>query len=265
MHRQPSSGPELVSAALVAWSPRVVLGEEVAHSNRASQTWQARVGDQRALVKLTFDGPPYVEPGFRVAAHVQAGTGVRTGAPILTSSGQVTVPITVAGNLQTLAVMEHVAGEPVGRFDDVLASKAGLLLASVHGCLGPGAPTVPGAVLDFFERRRSAPEVAATAKTLNALLRAGEFTAGVVYGDPSPELLLGDDDNFSLIDWGTPSYGPFIYDVAAWFGHIERHGDTSAATWFLQSYRSASPLHAAEYDTLELCAVLWRSLFTAAS
>lgn len=39
---------------------------------------------------------------------------------------------------------------------------------------------------------------------------------GIVYGDPSPEVLVGDQDRAALIDWGTPSYGPLLHDVAVW-------------------------------------------------
>jgi len=233
-----------------ATSALLELGSEIAHSNRTSRTWHARIGDRRAVVKLTFDGQPFVEPGLRVAAHVQAATGVPTGAPIPTLSGQVTVPVTLHGSVATLAVLEHVAGRPVGRFDVALARSAGLLLARVHACLSADAPAVPAGTLDWFEQHSSQRDAVAAAKEVNALVRTGALTVGVLYGDPSPELLLGDAGDLMLIDWGTPSRGPFLYDVATWLGHIERHGDAAAAAYFLRAYRSVSRLKDAEFDAL---------------
>lgn len=258
--RQSNVVLELLMRALVAWSPSLELGSEIAHSNRTSRTWHARIGDRRAVVKLTFDGQPFVEPGLRVAAHVQAATGVPTGAPIPTLSGQVTVPVTVHGSVETLAVLEHVAGRPVGCFDVALARGAGLLLARVHACLSADAPAVPAGTLDWFEQHSSQRDAVAAAKEVNALVRTGALTVGVLYGDPSPELLLGDAGDLRLIDWGTPSRGPFLYDVATWLGHIERHGDAAAAAYFLRAYRSVSRLKDAEFDAFDLCRVLWRSL-----
>lgn len=57
-----------------------------------------------------------------------------------------------------------------------------------------------------------------------------------------------------------PSRGPFLYDVATWSGHIQRYGDATAAACFLGAYRSISPIEDAEFDCLDLCNVLWRSL-----
>ncbi|MCA1570367.1 MAG: phosphotransferase [Chloroflexi bacterium] len=60
----------------------------------------------------------------------------------------------------------------------------------------------------------------------------------VVYGDPSPEILLAAEGTAALIDWGTPSWGPQLHDVAAWLRRLgERPGEGSEREGrFLASY-----------------------------
>ena len=59
-----------------------------------------------------------------------------------------------------------------------------------------------------------------------------------MYGDPSPEILLAEDGGAALIDWGTPSWGPQLHDVAAWLrwlGERPREGSVRGGR-FLTSY-----------------------------
>lgn len=72
----------------------------------------------------------------------------------------------------------------------------------------------------------------------------------VVYGDPSPEILVSADGNVGLIDWGTPSWGPQLHDVAAWFRWIgERPGSRSEReVRFLKSYNRHVDIARADLD-----------------
>ena len=241
--------------ALAAWHPAPGIVREIAQSNRASRTWLADCAGKAVVVKLTYDWLPAVAPGFRVAEHVQRHTGVLTGLPVRTAAGELAVELDE--HPWTLAVMEYVEGAPLTEFSAAAARRAGELLATVHRALaGADVPTVPAHALDFFDHRAAAlgqPDVAAAASAVRTAVAERGLPCGVLYGDPSPELLVTPSGDLALIDWGTPSFGPFAYDVATWAGHV---GDS--AQHFLDEYQGV--MGPVPPDVLAACQVLWASL-----
>jgi Ser/Thr protein kinase RdoA (MazF antagonist) len=249
---------EFVERGLQGWSGSIRLLTEVQYENRASRAWYAQSDDADLVVKLAFDGPSYVEPGLRVANHVQGCTGIMTGVAVPDLRGRLAVPLRFGvGSVCSLAVLERVHGEPVDVFGPDLAGTAGSVLARVHVSLMVDAPAVPGSVLQWFRGRAKDSHVREALAGLDGM----PFTSSVLYGDPSPELLITGDDELAIIDWGTPSFGPVMYDVASWHGHIETHAnDGAAAGAFLAAYQAESPVKPAEYGYLDAFACLWRSL-----
>lgn len=48
-------------------------------------------------------------------------------------------------------------------------------------------------------------------------LDGGLVQTGVLYGDPSPEILQDSTTaDCALIDWGTPTSGPLLFDLLTW-------------------------------------------------
>jgi Ser/Thr protein kinase RdoA (MazF antagonist) len=252
-----------VSERLALWSNDHELGEELRYSNRASRAWLATVAGADVVVKLTFDGPPYVEPGLRVAQVVEERTGIATGRPLADVEGRLAVPFPgPPGREYSLSVLTYVTGTPVEHFTATTAADAGSLLAVIHRALWSDAPAVPARSLEWFADRGATDE-----RVRHALAAIGPtdegITFGVLYGDPSPELLRQPDGSFALIDWGTPSFGPLMYDVATWRGHIARHASTvRAADSFLSAYRQHGLPAPLEYELLPGFEALWQTLLT---
>lgn len=84
--------------------------------------------------------------------------------------------------------------------------------------------------------------------------RRDDIRFSVVYGDPSPEILVDGDAATGLIDWGTPSWGPQLHDVAAWLRWLgEEPGSGSRREdRFLGGYREHVPLSRTELALLAL-------------
>ena len=214
---------------------------EIVHRRRASRAWWVESEQGRFVAKLTFDRRAFVEPGLRVAAEV-AKFGIATGPPVPTERGEVCVEVDrAAGAPWTLALLTPVFGEPLSPSGPRAEEIAGDLLGRVHSFLGESSRRdwVPADLLEwlagFAEETRN--EIAAA--MVQVIRDRSEFVKfSVVYGDPSPEILVSADGNVGLIDWGTPSWGPQLHDVAAWLLWLgERPGSRSEReVRFLASY-----------------------------
>lgn len=186
-----------------------------------SYVWRVEASSETYAAKLVLDRPPFVEPGLRVALAV-AAAGIPTGEPVATPTGALTVPVSTAdAGTCTLALLRWYEGQPLDAAAADAPRLAGDLLGRVHAALLGTEPqlVVPGDLLRWFggflaePRRIGARGALADA---NRLVAEGLVTMGIVYGDPAPEILVGDEAPAALIDWGTPSYGPLLHDVAAW-------------------------------------------------
>lgn len=233
---------------LEAWGDVHIL-REIPQSNRASRTWEGELDDRRAVVKLTYDCRFAVEPGFRVARFVQTNTGVQTGMPIETLDGELVVEVGDG----TLAVLEFVEGEAITSFDEGLAHAAGRLLGTVHTALvRDDAPAVPADLLEWYRTFFHDGEVSRIVDEIDRV----DLTTGLVYGDPSPEILRTPTGDLALIDWGTPSRGPLISDVATWEWHV---GDPFAPS-LRDGYFAVAPTRREEVTAIPLFRQLRASL-----
>lgn len=235
----------------------VVVMQEITQSNRASFTWEVVVNGGRAVAKLTCDAPPKVEPGLRIARLVQQDTGVLTGVPIATRDGSLTVAVRQSdGRVWTLAVLAYVEGHAIRTLSEDTAAEAGALLARVHQCTRLiERSAVPAQLLDWFREVGDA-----RAGTIVDELEARPLTHGVVYGDPSPELIRTPSGDLALIDWGTPSHGPLAHDIVMWERRVRRcaeGGSASVSAAFVDAYRRWGPCRGPDFEALPLCSALW--------
>ena len=222
-----------------------------------SQSWLVDAGGERFVAKLIHDGRRYAEPGLRVALAVDRG-GVPTGAPILTRIGDLCLDVAVGERGGTLALLHFVLGEPLDPGAREAPEVAGALLGRVHAILARDSARdwVPNDLLDWAEWHAAAnsavdrARVAAVLQELTSLRRGGALTSAVVYGDPSPEILVDQASGAAaLIDWGTPSWGPLLHDVACWTAFVRAEkGDRHDR--FLAAYRQVVPLDDAELGYL---------------
>lgn len=214
---------------------------EIVHRRRASRTWWVDSEQGRFVAKLTFDRRRFVEPGLRVAAEV-ARAGIATGAPVSTDRGELCVEVyRVTGAPWTLALLTPVLGEPLSPSTVGAEEIAGDLLGRVHSFVGEHSRRdwVPADLLEWLARFADETSNATAAAMVQEIVERSEAVKfSVVYGDPSPEILVSADGNVGLIDWGTPSWGPQLHDVAAWLRWLgERPGSRSEReVRFLASY-----------------------------
>jgi homoserine kinase type II len=135
---------------------------------------------------------------------------------------------------------------------------AGDLLGRVHQVLVQASRRdwVPAALLEWsadFAAAIGNEEAAEVVAELAGYIEAGAVTQSVLYGDPAPEILVGQDGEVALIDWGTPSWGPLLHDVAAWLAWLglEVDPDSPGATRFLAAYQARMPLASEELALLD--------------
>lgn len=246
--------------ALARWGDGTTrVGKEILHGGAASRVWRAEHGGAPVVLKLILDRPPFAVPGLAVSAAL-AGRGLRCGPPIPTIEGELAVEVGQDDRPSwTLAMLRFEAGAALDPAASGAPELAADLLAHVHRLVLAGdMPEVPARILDWAEG--FLPE-AGVARPAVDRLRAScsRLTQGVVYGDPSPEILVARGRPPALIDWGTPSWGPLIHDVAAWALRFSA-GDPRRFDRFVGRYQQHSVLGPTEYDRLADAVALASSL-----
>lgn len=239
---------------LAPWDIEVVDFAEVGHSPRASRAWWVSSRGHEYVAKLTFDRRPFVEPGLAVA-EIASTRGLITGRPIRTTAGELCEPVAVDEHDWTIALLERVSGTGLQPDDTDAEAIAGALLGRAHAALA-GVPrgTVPADLLEWSAAFAEETDNSAAARVVAEIAaRSDDFSWSVVYGDPSPEILLSAKGP-ALIDWGTPSWGPRLHDIAAWLWWLgEAPGAaTPRELRFLSAYTERTPLSDAEVNSLEL-------------
>ena len=243
-----------VEQMLEPWGLDVVEVAEVGHTPRASLAWWVSAPTGSYVAKLTFDRRPFVEPGLAIAELV-AMRGVVTGRPVRTARGDLCSTAAVDGNDWTMALLARVRGaalQPARADADVIA---GSLLGRVHAALADvPRQAVPANLLDWSAQFAADTSNASAARVVEEIAaRGGDLSWSIVYGDPSPEI-LSSEEGPALIDWGTPSWGPRLHDVAAWLRWLgETPGAGSARErCFLTAYEAAVPLTDVDRSSVEL-------------
>lgn len=217
---------------------------------RYSRTWTVSIGDRITHVaKLIFDGRRYAEPGLRIAADL-AGLSIATGPPIHTRSGELALDVADGEDRPcTLALLRYERGRPLARDARKAAGVAGGLLGRVHAALAVfPCSRVPGRVIDWYQQQATAfgGEAVRGAEHVRDLWVAGKLHCSIIYGDPSPEVLIAGHAT-ALIDWGTPSWGPVLHDIAVWTSHFgASHAQPQRQAEFLDAYREQAGISTTE-------------------
>ena len=258
--------PDEVLHLLESWELGMITGCTVlAHPGVASDTWNVHtVSGGRYVAKLIFDRRQFVEPGLRVAAALDAA-GVTTGCPVKTIDGQLALEVDDGSRRATLAVLRHFPGAPLDLATHDAPAVAGDLLGRVHAALQrlTSRSWVPGDLLAWCGRDSENERAQGALSRLADFERQRLLTRGVVYGDPAPEILVDRESRtVALIDWGTPSWGPLMHDVACWLRYLETGGRGGQVdrTTFLDAYLNMMALDRAELDALDAFALLHRAL-----
>jgi Ser/Thr protein kinase RdoA (MazF antagonist) len=204
------------------------------HGGMNSGTWFVTAGQRRYVAKavtgsvITPADPALWFRGGIAVADALAVRGFRSGAPVRTIDGALTVPY----HGGALAVLTLVAGGPV---DDQRA--IGTTLAAAHRLLRD--VSVEGEVgMDWVD-----PAAAhlwlrpwlrdAVADVVRDLAETGPLTTGLLHADPAPEAFIGD----GLIDWGVAMRGPLLYDIASAVMYLAEDGPD-----FLDGYRAGGTI-----------------------
>lgn len=253
---------ERLAALLVPWAMRSVrVGVELSVHRDRSRVWLIHDGALEVAAKVTFDGPVYVEPGLRIAIAVD-DAGIPTGRPVRTQAGDLCSPIPRSvGRPWTIALLSWVPGSPIDPSEPGAPNAAGDLLGRVHTALAGSTQLPPaGDLLRFYESEAVrlggavGGRLTAAVRRVDAMVQSGHLQCGVLYGDPSPEILRNPlTRELALIDWGTPSWGPLLFDLLTWerfFGDGPAAG--RAAAEMRAGYLRRCPARAAQLPAADL-------------
>ncbi|MGI8416182.1 MAG: phosphotransferase enzyme family protein [Nakamurella sp.] len=249
-----------VTAQLTSWlrpwelmDPRIA--DELTVTGDRSRAWLVIADDHRYVAKLTFDAPRFTEPGLRIAAALD-GAGITTGAPIRTRTGTVCEPVSRSTAIWNVAVLEFVDGDPLDWTAPDAPELCGDLLGRVHRTLSSVSGIDPaGRLLDFYAheaRRLTGRRGEALSDAVAAVHEFDERVGlpfGVLYGDPSPEVLRDKVTGaLALIDWGTPSWGPALFDLISWqlLATRQQPANADVVDRLTSAYRQRMPVDDAE-------------------
>lgn len=210
----------VVVAALGHWD----LGEHTAVRRHGrgmnSATWLVSTEAGRWIAKaVPASMAAQFEAGLVAAARLEAA-GLPAGAPLATRTGALSVA--VAG--RQLALLRYAGGRELDPTDPAEQRLWGATLARAHAilqALPPPTgvqgwhwvdPTAPHLDAEPWVR----PAVQAAVERLQALQESLPLTYGVLHADPAPEALLVDArGDAAIIDWGSVTWGPLLYDLAS--------------------------------------------------
>jgi Ser/Thr protein kinase RdoA (MazF antagonist) len=183
-----------------------------------SRCWQVRLGANRWVAKWVSST---VRPGLiagLIAAGVVEDAGLRAGAGIPTSEGDLVLE-TGDGSLALLSWVEGSPLEGSKAEQRVLGDTLGRAHAALVGCRQSKLPRFhwvdpDAAHLDVEAWVR--PLVRAAVEEVDAL-DPDTLTWGLLHGDPAPEAFLWSQQErrCALIDWSSAIYGPLLYDLAS--------------------------------------------------
>lgn len=254
-----------VAQLLEAWDLPGATPTHLPHPGGGSRTWNVKTTSGRWYVaKLILDARQYAEPGLRVAAALD-DVGITTGRPVLTRSGHLSLDVDDCTTRGTLALLRHVPGQPLDLAGEEAPSVAGALLGRVHTALQmvTSRAWVPGDLLSWCARDAGNETAMAALRRLGAFERRHPLTRGVVYGDPAPEILVDEKSHgVALIDWGTPSWGPLMHDVACWLRYLSSGGRSGVLdrAAFLDAYLAQMALDIVELEALAIFDALYDAL-----
>lgn len=262
---QPPPPIACVNAWLANWDlpgPRRV---RPAAGGFTSHVWRIETSQAMWLAKLAYQSPGDVENGLRAAAIV-ARSGLNTGPALLTRDGElmrlVEYPI---HEFHALAVLHFVEGQPLDWRADGSLAIVGTTLGTIHRALVSDASLeLPDQLFSYLLKDDAwghYPELQPLLTRAIDAVRTFEahqrVTYGPIYGDGLQMRINSHTASVGVIDWGTVSFGPLVFDlaVAAEAARRAGHGDLGEL-W--TSYLEQAPVRRAELDGLPYYeALMW--------
>jgi Ser/Thr protein kinase RdoA (MazF antagonist) len=230
-----------------------------------SHIWRVDTTDGTWIAKLPYQPPRDVENGLRAAAIV-ANSGLNTGLPVPTRDGTLTSLVEYpVGQFHALAILRFVQGQPLDwRARDALPI-VGKALGTIHcALLQDGSLELPDQLFAYLVKDDAwgrHPEL--QSMLIRAIDGIRTFEAhqhvsyGPMYGDGLQVRIDPRDGSVSVIDWGTVSFGPLMFDLALAAEGARRAGHRDlSAPW--ASYFDVGPVRPAELEVEQRMAALLR-------
>ena len=262
---QPLPPLTCVKAWLAHWELPAPLRVRRVAGGFTSHAWRLETSDRRFLAKLAYQPPSDVENGLRAAAIV-AKTGLNTGVPVLTRNAElvrlVEYPIQQS---HALAVLQFIEGQPLDWRADGSLTIVGNTLGTIHrALLDDSSLELPDQLFSYLlkddawgrhpELQLLLTRAVDAVRTFEARQRVAY---GPIYGDGLQVRIDPRDGSVGVIDWGTVSFGPLVFDLAlaAVAARGARHRDLGEL-W--ASYFEQGPVRQEELDGLRSYeALMW--------
>ena len=220
-----------------------------------SATWRIDMGQERLVMKAV----PRTENlavGLTVAEEL-SHRGFRSGPPVRAQDGS----IIVEAKGMDIGLLRWEKGRPVDLRSLGELEAVGRTLARVHRLTHgferpwelqrwPWETLREGSHLDLESWVR--PTVTAVADEAESAVKGGKVDLGLVHGDPNRQEFLwaADPDDVALIDWGSFSEAPFLYDLASF--HVLSHTTAEQLQTIVGTYVIDTPMRASELAYLPL-------------
>jgi Ser/Thr protein kinase RdoA (MazF antagonist) len=230
-----------------------------------SHVWRIDVGESSYVAKLAYQPREDVDDGLRAAA-ILARHGLRTGPALHTRAGELIRLVRYpAGHWHALAVLRFVEGEPLDWRTTEALRIAGTTLGSLHRVLlEDGSLELQDQLFHYLIDDNAwgcqpdlQPIVARAVAAVRSFEAERPITYGPIYGDGLQVRGSTRDESIGLIDWGTVSHGPLLFDLALSVHAAQRAGHVDL-TEFFAPYLAKAPIQPAELDGLRYYeALMW--------
>jgi Ser/Thr protein kinase RdoA (MazF antagonist) len=250
---------------LADWELRKPLRVRLLNGGFTSHVWKVDSGDSSYVAKLAYQPVRDVENGLLAAATL-ARHGLQTGPAVRTRSGRMTKLVEYpAGRWHALAMLRFVDGEQLDWRAPGALRIVGNTLGVIHRVLFEDTSLeLEDQILTYLTdetARACQPEIETLIARAVAAARSFEakcpVTYGPIYGDRLQVHVNGRDGPIGVIDWGTVSRGPLLFDLAIAAHVAQREGNVDL-TDLWTSYLLVSPIHSVELDGLRYYeALMW--------
>lgn len=206
--------------ALTRWSiDDPVVEPSDSQGCSGAMVWRVREGGRCYFAKLVTSDQQAFMTGLGVAEQL-AAAGFGSGTPHRTVDGELTVSIDGG----QLAVLAEVPGRPARPDSPTDRAAMGGILAAAHNGLREISVRLPEPKRWPWRPDGGTPSAAEPPPELSRAVKSaidvaaatgGRLTHGLTHGDPKPlHFRIGDASApGGLIDWGSVSYGPLLYDL----------------------------------------------------
>jgi len=219
---QPPPPITCVKAWLANWDLPAPLRIRRMAGGFTSRVWRLDANDSTWVAKLAYQPPRDLENGLR-AASIVARTGLNTGQPLLTRNGELTRLVEYPSlQLHALAVLRFVEGQPLDWCADGSLAVVGKTLGTIHrALLDEGSLELPDQLFSYLVEDDAwghhpglQPRITRAIDAVRSFEAQQPVTYGPISGDGLQVRINTNDASVGVIDWGTVSFGPLVFDLA---------------------------------------------------